>query len=448
MGLLSNVLEEAQKADLQDLKMQIREISPRLNDLTERMQILSWSLQENLKDLYLNFTTTESLDEMNYKNKKDGIFSECENISKEVNSLKLNNEFNDEEFANIYSKFEKNFILLKDLCVAAEARKKLMKADHDFRRYNYSEAIISVESLKGELAKIQLEGEAAKALSGLRERTDNQLALYTAQLLNKSLSYGMVNVGVEEDQGYEFEINLKDKSSTWINVDRPLFLPKCVISQNAKQIMEIIMEHVKESLNLPDKYKNQLILYIKDVAVMYQGLVPMKFRVNLELCPLDIDQLPWIEEVYEEFDCAISETMMLMGDLKTNWMHTLPTRMYINAMCTLVETLCQSVLNRLLMNTQEIDEELVFTMAIKIDSMVEDIKLLFEDATELDKRISIWKKFIKMSKVLRAQLLELSDCWNKTKELKQTFTCEEIRQVIKMRFPDDAYRLKILAEIQ
>lgn len=73
---------------------------------------------------------------------------------------------------------------------------------------------------------------------------------------------------------------------------------------------------------------------------------------------------------------------------------------------------------------------------------------LFQEPIEFEKKIDIWSKFVKMPLVLKAQLLELSRLWNQNKDLSQSYSCEEVRQIIKMRFPDDKYRLKILMEIQ
>lgn len=53
-----------------------------------------------------------------------------------------------------------------------------------------------------------------------------------------------------------------------------------------------------------------------------------------------------------------------------------------------------------------------------------------------------------MPQLLKAQLLEISVLWTTDKQLAETYSCEEIRHIIKIRFPDDKYRLKILKEIQ
>lgn len=54
-----------------------------------------------------------------------------------------------------------------------------------------------------------------------------------------------------------------------------------------------------------------------------------------------------------------------------------------------------------------------------------------------------------MPVVLTSQLVALSLLWNRSKELSELFTSEEVCQIIKMRFPDDdENRAEILFEIQ
>lgn len=72
----------------------------------------------------------------------------------------------------------------------------------------------------------------------------------------------------------------------------------------------------------------------------------------------------------------------------------------------------------------------------------------FQEPIELDKKINVWLKFTKMPQLLKAQLLEIVEIWNSNKELSQSYACEEVRQIVKMRFPDNKYRLRILKEIQ
>lgn len=76
-----------------------------------------------------------------------------------------------------------------------------------------------------------------------------------------------------------------------------------------------------------------------------------------------------------------------------------------------------------------------------------DSNHLFQKPIDFDTKINISTKFTRLPKLLKGQLLEISELWNKKEQLK-CFTCEEVRQVVKMRFPDDKYRLRILKEIQ
>ncbi|KAI8441121.1 hypothetical protein MSG28_009373, partial [Choristoneura fumiferana] len=136
-----------------------------------------------------------------------------------------------------------------------------------------------------------------------------------------------------------------------------------------------------------------------------------------------------------------------MKDLKCCWHNILPTRMYEMGMCTLVQAFCQAVLQRIFADCKLISEELVYMLSVRLQDAVEDITALFEEPIELDKKINVWLKFTKMPQLLKAQLLEIVEIWN-TKELSQSYACEEVRQIVKMRFPDNKYRLKILKEIQ
>lgn len=103
------------------------------------------------------------------------------------------------------------------------------------------------------------------------------------KLLAESISYGIIEVGVVNE-------NDVTSSEEW-DIEKPIFLPKCVISQNVKTIMSLIVEHLEESVKLPEKYSKQLVAYIKDIAVMYQCIVPEKFKFNLQACPSDIGML-------------------------------------------------------------------------------------------------------------------------------------------------------------
>ncbi|CAH2055915.1 unnamed protein product, partial [Iphiclides podalirius] len=251
--------------------------------------------------------------------------------------------------------------------------------------------------------------------------------------------------------------------------------------------MTMIVEHLEESAKLPEKYSRQLILYIKDIAVMYQCIVPKKFKVNLEYCALDIalffnncyylahsllgppwriilpatladllttviieciqdlrviglekislylqtqknditkkiedTELPWTHESYQIFDAAINSSLTLMKDLKSSWHNILPVRMYELSICTLAQALCQAMLDKVFADSKPISEELAYMLALRFDDTV----------------------------LLKAQLLEITDLWGTDKLLSQSYVCEEIRQIVKMRFPEDKYRLKILKEIQ
>lgn len=498
MSLLSAVLQEANKATSDDLKKIRHEILPKIKDLTERVQMLSWALQQNLIDTYVNFTVTKSLELLNYDNRRGNIDLEFQVCSDDIKSFQEKFEVFDDEFSGCWQKLFKFYDIFKDVCVAVESKRILDRANHEFGRFNYSEAMLAIQELKNEIRKLKFEGNLAKALVNVNAQAENQLALYSAHLSTeweeiffwcekKGLQYLTYSLSVQEsdpnllqkvlkslystgrlnaelglfshffinkllhnvirhncniytedpngtimfnikidlndtnqpsyqtifnnltavfeflqstlgsyfvsdcsfievfsesicdkffnkviedcirnnlpscDSSYEhyknlvieldsfnkFLIELKfvqakesplnkyidntecvlynkkcdkllsdvrellsesissgtivvgsipdsandstdhpDKDS-W-DLNRPLFLPRCVISQNVKNILTLIREHLEESAKLPEKYQHQLVQYIKDIAVMYQCVVPKKFRVNLECCPSDI----------------------------------------------------------------------------------------------------------------------------------------------------------------
>nr|XP_049697353.1 centromere/kinetochore protein zw10 homolog [Helicoverpa armigera] len=727
MSLLSAVLQEAERVNTQELKKTRDQVLPFVKDLTERIQLLSWALQQNIIDTYVNFTITKSLEQLNYNNRKAKIIFDHSKCIEDIKLLQDRFEENDEDFASHCAKLSKSFEILEDLSIIVEGKRILEKANHEFGRYNYSEAMLAVKKLKMELNNLKFEGNMAKALTNITAQAENQLALYTAQLslewedlfkwsetkglkflsysfivqqsdpilfqkilktlyvtdrmhaelglfshffinnllhnvirhncdmctedpsgslvfnikitlndpnkpnyqtifnnlmiifeflqstlgsqfegdktfieifaetirqkffnkiiedcirmnlpscdssyrnyknivieleafnkflidlkfvkadesplnkyiddtecvlynkkcdkllsdvrilLKESLSYGTIVVGSVPNNENDSTLDVTDNNAVW-DITKPLFLPKCVISQNIKAIMTLITEHLEESAKLPEKYSRQLVSYIKDIAVMYQSLVPKKFKINLECCPAEIalffnncfylahgllgppwcnslpktlaDQLnlvllesiqdlrvlglekmslylqsqrssimqsieakgtAWSLESYEQFDCAINKALSLMKDLKSCWYNVLPTRMYEMSICTLVQALCQSVLERVMSDCKPVSEELVYMLAMRAESTVAGVYTLFEEPIEFETKINIWLKFTKLPLLLKAQLLEISDLWNNDRDQFKSYTCEEVRQIVKMRFPDDKYRLKILKEIQ
>ncbi|CAF4952578.1 unnamed protein product [Pieris macdunnoughi] len=333
------------------------------------------------------------------------------------------------------------------------------------------------------------------------------------KLLNESISYGTISVGTAAEVDSDSKLDITQKDFVY-DLKSPLFLPKSVISQNVKKIMCMIIEHLEESVKLPEQYSNQLVVYIKDIAVMYQSLVPKKFSVNLEYCPLDIalffnncfylahsllgppwkntlpepladalnitlleciqdlrliglekislflqnhrniivekvetNDLPWTLDSYDTFNYAINYSITLMRQLQSYWNSVLPSNMYELSLCTLVQALCQTMLNRIFVDMQPIDEELVYMLVIRFDDTIKDVRTLFEEP-KFEGKVEAWKKFCKMPQLLRGQLLEIAELWTTDKQLSETYSCEEIRHIIKIRFPDDKYRLKILKEIQ
>lgn len=501
MSLLSAVLQEANKATSVDFNKHRDELFPKVKDVTERVQMLSWALQQNFIDTYVNFSVTKSLEQLNFKNRKGNIDSEFKSCSEDIKTLRNQFEVLDSDFDSSWVKLCKQYDYLNDLCVAVGGKKILERANHEFSRFNYSESMLAITDLKKALNNIKLEGNLLKALSNLNAQAENQLALYTAHLstewediftwsekkglhfltyslsvqqsdpvllqkvlkslyvtermnaelglfshffldqllqnvishncdiftedhigaiifnikinlnntkkpsyqtifnnltaifeflqstlgshfesdctfikifadsirkrffniiiencirnnlpscdssyqhyknvvveldsfnkflidlkfveanmsplnkyidntecvlynkkcdkllsdvrnlLTESLSHGIISVGTTIQNTDDSILN-ETESNDW-DLTKPIFLPKCVISRNVKKIMTMIVRHLEESTKLPEKYSNQLVAYIRDIAVMYQCIVPKKFKVNLECCPADIGE--------------------------------------------------------------------------------------------------------------------------------------------------------------
>ncbi|XP_059061672.1 uncharacterized protein LOC131854574 [Achroia grisella] len=710
MSLLSAVIQEVDKASTNELKKRCDLLVPKIKHLTERVQLLIFSLQQNFIDTYLNFTPTKSLEQHNYKNRKININSDYTSIIEEVETLRKKYDLCDDEFNKCSDKMSKSYQMFNDLCVAVEAKMILEKADHEFGRYNYSEAMLGVMDLIKQLSNLKLGSNLDKALFNLNEHAENQLALYTANLsiewediftwseqrsvyylkyslsvqqsdptliqrvlkslhvtqtlnaelglfsnffidqllhnvirhncdiftddhigaiifnikidmndskkpsyqtifnnltaifeflqstlgshlidtdqtfieifaesirmkffnkiiedciksnlptcdstyqnykniaieldsfnkflvelkfvkadespLNKyindtecvlynkkcdkllsdvrsllfeSLSHGTIVVGSENVVPDESILDNPIKEELW-NLNKPLFLPKCVVSENVKKIMTLVVEHLEESVKLPEKYSQQLVIYIKDIAMMYQCVVPKKFKVNLESCPLDIalffnncfyiahsllgppwkvtlpitlsDQLMtvllesiqnlrvlglekmslylqsqkniinqkieteeptvWTHEIYNQFDNSVNSTMTLLKDLRSNWYNILPTSMYEMSICTLIQALCQSILHRLFADCRPINEDIVYMLATQLEDVTSELVSLFEEPIQFENKINVWTKFTMLPQLLKAQLLETADLWNRNKEFSQCYTCEEIRQI-------------------
>lgn len=89
-------------------------------------------------------------------------------------------------------------------------------------------------------------------------------------------------------------------------------------------------------------------------------------------------ELPWNYESYETLDSAINYATTLMQELKATWYNILPTKMYELSICTLIQALCESMLERIFANTKPISEDLVYMMVVRFEDTVADIETLFE----------------------------------------------------------------------
>lgn len=96
---------------------------------------------------------------------------------------------------------------------------------------------------------------------------------------------------------------------------------------------------------------------------------------------LSISELPWTHESYETLDQGINYAVTLMQDLKAAWLSILPPKMYELAMCTLVQALCHSMLERVFADIKPICEDLVYMLAVRFEDTVAEIATLFEVRT-------------------------------------------------------------------
>ncbi|CAH0749435.1 unnamed protein product [Diatraea saccharalis] len=497
MSLLSTVLQEADKASSEQRQKLCDQLLPRIKELDERIQLITFDLQQNFIDLYVHFTPTKSLEQLNYINRKGNILTDYEKLLQEFEILHENCKRKDEEIIKHQDKLNESMKSFKESCILVEAKRILEKAEHESRRTNYSEAIMSTKRLQDQLKSLKFGDKLMKGLSNLKAQTQNQLSIYIAlvnieweeifkwterksvfyltyclsvqqsdplliqkvlktmynagimnaelgqfshffidkllhnviryncdiytednlgalefnikinmndgkkpnyqtiftnltavfeflettlgsqfecdkkfievfassvrekffnkiidecikynlpscestyesyknivleldcfnkflidirfvdaersplneyiddtdcvlyrkkcnkllmqvrSLLSESLLNAKEIVGIAQNEDNDSILDVTEKEFIW-DLNRPLFLPQCEISQSVKKIMGLIVNYLEESSKLPEKYQNRLVLSIRDIAVMYQTLVPTKFKTELESCP-------------------------------------------------------------------------------------------------------------------------------------------------------------------
>ncbi|XP_047507808.1 uncharacterized protein LOC125051504 isoform X3 [Pieris napi] len=332
----------------EDLKKQRDVLLSKLSDLSERIQMLSFSLQQNFIDLYLNFNPIKKLEQLNYTNRKAMIYIEYEKLKQDIAFLdeNLDNKAKTEEYQNACKNLGHSIDCLKNFCILVEA-------------LFFNNCFYLAHSLLGPPWKNALPEPLADALN--------------------------------------------------------ITLLECI-----QDLRLIGLEKIS--------------LYLQN----HRNIIVEKVETN---------DLPWTLDSYDTFNYAINYSITLMRQLQSYWNSVLPSKMYELSLCTLVQALCQTMLNRIFVDIQPIDEELVYMLVIRFDDTIKDVRTLFEEP-KFEGKVEAWKKFCKMPQLLRGQLLEIAELWTTDKQLSETYSCEEIRHIIKIRFPDDKYRLKILKEIQ
>ncbi|XP_047507807.1 uncharacterized protein LOC125051504 isoform X2 [Pieris napi] len=408
----------------EDLKKQRDVLLSKLSDLSERIQMLSFSLQQNFIDLYLNFNPIKKLEQLNYTNRKAMIYIEYEKLKQDIAFLdeNLDNKAKTEEYQNACKNLGHSIDCLKNFCILVEGKPLLDKANHDMERYNYCEAILSIKSLLSKLLVLKFEGNMDKALKNLIEQSQNHISIYTAHL------------SVE----WEGIFSWTERKSLFFN--NCFYLAHSLLGPPWKNALP---EPLADALNIT------LLECIQDLRLI--GLEKISLYLqnhrNIIVEKVETNDLPWTLDSYDTFNYAINYSITLMRQLQSYWNSVLPSKMYELSLCTLVQALCQTMLNRIFVDIQPIDEELVYMLVIRFDDTIKDVRTLFEEP-KFEGKVEAWKKFCKMPQLLRGQLLEIAELWTTDKQLSETYSCEEIRHIIKIRFPDDKYRLKILKEIQ
>lgn len=202
---------------------------------------------------------------------------------------------NGKKFIEIFAESirEKFFNKIIDDCV------KLNLPSCDSSYQNYKNIVIEIDSFNKFLIDLKFVESEKSPLN--KYVNDTECVLYnkkcdlllseTRKLLNVSLSHGTITVGVRQiENENESLLDVSNKDMFW-DLNNPIFLPKCVISENVKKIMTMIVEHLEESVKLPESYRKLLVSYIRDIAIMYQCVVPKTFKVNVECIPSDIGEL-------------------------------------------------------------------------------------------------------------------------------------------------------------
>lgn len=186
---------------------------------------------------------------------------------------------------------EKFFTKIIEDCI----RNHLPTCDSSYE--NYKNLVVELESFNKFLIEIHFVNPEESPLDKFIKDTDS--ILYNKKcdkllsdircLINESQSCGTITVGSQDIHSDDLMLDVTDKKAVW-DLSKPLLLPRCVISQNVKSILTLIVQHLVESAELPE-YSKKVISYIKSIAVMYQSVVPKKLKVNLECCPLDIGKI-------------------------------------------------------------------------------------------------------------------------------------------------------------
>lgn len=202
---------------------------------------------------------------------------------------------NGKKFIEIFAESirEKFFNKIIDDCV------KLNLPSCDSSYQNYKNIVVEVDLFNKFLIDLKFVESEKSPLN--KYVNDTECVLYnkkcdkllsdTRKLLNVSLSQGTITVGTQEIENENDSIfNISNRDMFW-DLNNPIFLPKCVISENVKKIMTMIFEHLEESIKLPENYRKLLVSYIRDIAIMYQCVVPKKFKVNLESASSDIGKI-------------------------------------------------------------------------------------------------------------------------------------------------------------
>ncbi|XP_066253610.1 centromere/kinetochore protein zw10 homolog [Euwallacea similis] len=156
---------------------------------------------------------------------------------------------------------------------------------------------------------------------------------------------------------------------------------------------------------------------------------------------------PTIEKLEPNTEKCVRQCLRQQELLRTVWHKVLQYKTYNQNMGTIVNTLCESIINPIL-KCQDIS-------ATAAGELVDIIKLvlargakLFTNPNEVTLYVSLWNKLNELNFVLNASLVDIQDRWaNRKGPLALYFTVPELKQLIMALFQNTDRRAQVLSRI-